>query len=204
MSPLRQSVFFFILVIISTSINTLTAAEPVCSCIPPYLEIASVEKVKEVDFTLFLIQKRLSVIHEVARWKWNKNADIEDLIHEQRMLKKIGKLATAYGLDKEWAGKFFQAQLDASKMIQSHDFDYWNSQNMQKHAKCADLHTEIRPYLDRLTKELLEALVKTTPYLEDKTFLPYLLEQPLLTRNSDLIDEAIWQQAIAPFFEYGL
>ncbi|MGA8165439.1 MAG: gamma subclass chorismate mutase AroQ [Waddliaceae bacterium] len=195
---------FFIFAVAIAPIHTLMAAEAACSCTPPHVGIALAEKIKEIDFALFLIQKRLSVCHEVARWKWNKNVDIDDPVYERQMLKKIGKLATAYGLDKEWAAKFFQAQLAASNMIQTHDFEYWHSQHVQKHPQCADLHTEIRPYLDRLTKELLEALVAITPYLEDKTLLPLLLEQPLSTRQSDLIDEEIWQQAIAPFYEYGL
>ncbi len=117
------------------------------------MSICTTEKVKEVDHVFFLMQKRLTIMHKVAQWKWNTKTEIEDLPGEQQILKKIGKLATAYGLNKDWALNFFQAQMDAAKMIQHHDFEYWMEQEIKEFESTADLHTEIRPYLDRLTKE---------------------------------------------------
>lgn len=168
---------------------------------PGQMSIGVLEKVKEADHVFFLIQKRLSLMHEVARWKWNNKAPIEDLPREQEVLKQIGKLATAYGLNKTWAVNFFQAQMDAAKMIQQRDFENWTDQGVKQFESPADLHKEIRPYLDRLTKELIQALVDSQVHFQDGAILTLIPPQPLSSRPYDTIDDDVWQKAIEPFYE---
>ena len=200
----RYTLFCLTAIIFFTSAVTLFASENEnLPAPPPYREIGLIEKTKEMDHVLFLIQKQLITMHEVARWKWNQKAEIEDFHQEQQMLTKMGKLAVAYGLNKEWALKFFHAQMNAAKMIQVRDFEYWNKHKAGNFEAVADLHTEIRPYLDRLTKELLKALVEVSPYLKEGDLELLILDQPPLIRASDLIEEDVWHQAIAPLYEYA-
>lgn len=183
--------------------SIVAQAEEIIPSIPPQRTISTLEKIKEVDQVLFLMQKRLAIIHELARWKWNTKTEVEDTVLEKQVLKKIGRLAVAYGLNKEWTLKFFRAQLDAEKTIQLHDFEYWTEINQVEFEEVADQHTEIRPYLDRLNKELLQALVDTAPFLHDEEMLSMIPQQPLSSRPGDLIDEDVWQKAIEPLYFFS-
>ena len=56
------------------------------------------------------------------------------------------------------AARFFQAQIDASKMIQSERVAAWKAEGHEHFTDVPDLHTVIRPKLDALTPALLVAL----------------------------------------------
>lgn len=140
----------------------------------------------EIDEVLKLVEKRLTIMHEVARIKWNQQIPIEDLPREEQLLALLVSKAT---IDKEWTRAFFQAQFNAAKMIQRNDFALWSEQKKAKFDNTLDLKDDIRPYLDRLSSDLLEKLAKI-----------YQSKAPdnlLYPRPAD-IDEAVWLVAIAP------
>jgi len=166
------------------------------------ISIENLEKVKEVDYVFFLMQKRLAIMHEVARWKWNTKTAIEELPFEKQLLKKIGKLASAYGLEKSWALNFFHAQTEAAILLQQRDFAIWEEQEIKEFENTADLYTEIKPYLERMNKQIIEAIVDIAPYLEDTGIMSLVPAQPLSFRPYDFIDVDVWQKAIEPFYEY--
>ena len=192
--------FFKFLIIICCSVSFCALADEASQSLPPRLSVQTIEKMKEVDHVFFLMQKRLAMMHEVAQWKWNTKTQIEDLPREQQILKQIGNLATAYGLNKDWALTYFQAQMDAAKMIQHHDFKLWIEQEIKEFESFVDLNTEIRPYLDRLTKELIQALVDIQPYLQDGSILQLIPQHPLSSRAYDTINEDVWLKAVEPLY----
>ena len=65
-----------------------------------------------------LIGARLSIMQEVAKYKWNNNAPIEDPDREQKLLDSVGKQAQAAGLQLQWAQHFFRLQIEAAKLAQ--------------------------------------------------------------------------------------
>lgn len=166
--------------------------------IPDYQPIENYEAQYKVDRVMFLIQKRLSVMHEVARTKWNQKIAIEDLVREKQILEGLVLQGDKYGLDGKWLQQFFQAQMDAAKMIQNRDFALWTDQGKQKFDHVLDLKNEIRPYLDQLTGDLLEALSHIQAHIVDDKVKSYVSTQPILNRPSDSIEESVWQMAIAP------
>lgn len=174
-------------------------AEEKTPYIPEHHSLAAFDAKKKVDVVLFLMQKRLSLTHEVARTAWLQNKEIEDPIREQIVLKKICKTATAYGLKSSWAEKFFQAQIEAGKMIQAQDFAYWKDEGEVNLPKSLRYHQELRPYIDCIDKELIQALVEIYPLLESQEIATLVLQQPLSSRDTDYVDEEVWQQAISPF-----
>ena len=182
------------------------AAAPFCQAfeakhneaIPAHQTLYELETKKNIDQVLFLMQKRLALMHEVARTKWSQNLAIEDLPREQQLIDNLSKQAKAYGLDEAWTRTFFQAQFDAAKMIQKNDFAIWTQQGQSKFDSFLDLKQDIRPYLDQLSKELLEALGKVTPCISNGKLSAFVLAQPIVRRDSDAIDEQVWQTAILP------
>lgn len=162
---------------------------------PSEMSIQEIRAMKNVDKVLFLMQKRLAVMHEVARWKWNNKAPIEDLPREAQILENMAATAEAFAINKSWAINFFQAQMDAAKMIQRRDFDRWEEERRPAFEKIADLTSEIRPYLDLVTAELMAAIAEAAPDLENSSLIsPY----PLSSRPCDYLDEDVWAKATDP------
>jgi len=114
---------------------------------------------------LDLIDQRLALADDVARSKWNSGAAVEDLARENEIVTAIGAEAPRYGLDPTVAMEFFRAQIEASKIVQNARLTEWRAEKRPKFQNAPDLQRDIRPRLDRLTPELLEALARALPDL---------------------------------------
>jgi chorismate mutase len=112
------------------------------------------EDTDKVEKLLGLIAERLAVAPEVARTKWNTHAAIEDLPREAQITRSVAQTAQEYGLASACASAFFQAQIDASKLVQRALHQEWTARGQLPFQKVPDLAKEIRPILDRLTPAL--------------------------------------------------
>ncbi len=100
-----------------------------------------------------LLQQRLLLSRQVAMAKFNSGAPVEDLKRERELLEKTLKVA---GRGHELAQRVLQSQIDASKTAQRKFIAKWAGHPRFKHAP--DLAREIRPKLDKLTKEMLSMM----------------------------------------------
>ena len=114
-----------------------------------------------------LIEERLAVMPDVARYKWNTNSPIEDLPRERIIIDGLKADARALGVPESWAEIFFRAQIDAAKIIQREHFARWQRQGAVRFDAAPDLATVIRPRLDALTPRLLRELAMVWPALAD-------------------------------------
>jgi len=119
-----------------------------------------------VDRLLGLIEERLEVAPDVARTKWNTKAPIEDLPREQQIIDGVGRRAPEFGLDPQVAAAFFRGQIEASKIVQNALHSQWMATRQPSFATVADLGTDIRPVLDRLTPAMMRALADALPVLQ--------------------------------------
>jgi len=124
------------------------------------------EDTKKVDALLQLIQERLDVAPEVAQTKWNTKAPIEDAPREQQIIDRVRGKAKDFGLEPQFVAEFFQAQIEASKIIQTTRHKAWTAEGRPPFDKIADLGKDIRPVLDRLEPALLGALRDARPVIE--------------------------------------
>lgn len=113
---------------------------------------------KKIDQLLLLIQKRLDIMHEVARTKWNQNLPIEDSVREKQSLIGLTEQARNHGLDEKWTSRFFQAQFDLAKDIQRGDFALWKVQGVLQFEFVLDLKSELRCYIDQVNQEMIVLL----------------------------------------------
>lgn len=169
--------------------------EVVTSRVPIHQNIHNLETQKIVDQLLLLIQKRLVVMHEVARTKWNQNLPIEDKVREQQILMDLAKQANKFNVDEKWVVKFFQAQIDAAKEIQKNDFAFWKQQALQKFEKVLSLKDELRFYIDQINQEMMVLLSQM--YGKDQSG-KFILDHPISNRDTDYIENEIWLLAISP------
>ncbi|MFZ6679326.1 gamma subclass chorismate mutase AroQ [Undibacterium sp. Tian12W] len=115
-----------------------------------------------------LMQQRLNLAQDVAMYKWNAKAAIDDPVREQQILDALAQQAPQYGLAPRQVQDFFSAQIVAGKMIQTALFAEWVSKAQAPFDNPPDLKTTIRPALDKLTPQLLTALAEAQPALQTK------------------------------------
>lgn len=115
---------------------------------------------------LLLMQQRLNLAQDVAMYKWNIQAEIDDPVREQQILAKLADQAPQYGLEPKLAQNFFAMQMVAGKMIQTALFKDWHNKQQAPFANPPDLKNKIRPELDQLTVSLLTALAAAQPVLQ--------------------------------------
>lgn len=157
--------------------------------------IENFEVEQKIDLLLLLIQKRLVIMHEVARTKWNQNLPIEDKAREQQILIDLVGKANQYGLEEKFVMRFFQAQMDAAKEIQKSDFIFWKENGVSKFETTFSLKEDLRLYIDQLNQEILVLLSKiySKPFDINST---YILDRPISTRSSDYIENDVWSLAV--------
>lgn len=154
-----------------------------------------------LDTLLSLIGERLAVMPDVARHKYNSGAAVEDLPREAQVIEAVTAQAVEAGLDKTVAAKFFQAQIDASKMIQSQRIATWKAEGHAPFTGVPDLKTVIRPKLDALTPAMLVALKDALPELK-LVGTGERLEAYAVGHSGE--DEGAFRRAMAPLVAVAL
>ncbi len=168
------------------------------------MQLAAAENVlvtrqqRQVDRLLQLMQQRLMIAHDVAGWKWNQNRPIEDSQREQELVAKLRQQATAYGLEADTLAAFFQAQIEAGKLIQKTDFQTWHQQGVQSFTNVPDLNQTTRPSLDKLNTEFLAVLAEITPALGCRTLRKLIQSRAEIILRGDGIDRTVQRIALAP------
>ncbi len=60
------------------------------------------------------------------------------------------------------------AQITAGKLMQQQDMDAWQTQPPPQDEPLPDLATELRPKIDQVNADLLDALARLAPHLNDE------------------------------------
>jgi chorismate mutase len=103
------------------------------------------------------VAERLALMEPVAAWKRAHGVAVEDAAREQVVLDKATGQAAAAGLAAETARPFFEAQIDAAKLIQRCWLNRWDA-GAPPPGPPPDLKAEIRPKLLEIDAALLSAI----------------------------------------------
>lgn len=113
-----------------------------------------------LDPLLDNIEQRLDVAQAVALHKWDRQQPVQDSPREQQVLSNVRQLAPEYGLPPARAAQFFSDQIEANKLRQYHLLTQWHLLQKTPDTPRQDLASEIRPRLDLLQGQLLDALAR--------------------------------------------
>jgi chorismate mutase-like protein len=116
----------------------------------------------KLDHLLQLMKQRLTLMHDVARWKWNANQPIA--APERELLESVVRQGRAKGLDARFVRTFFAAQIEAARSVERADFDHWKSIRQRPFATTTSLG-ELRQRIDDLNRGLLNVLAELYPAL---------------------------------------
>ncbi|MEH2402339.1 MAG: gamma subclass chorismate mutase AroQ [Nostoc sp.] len=164
--------------------------------------ITSADQQLRVDKLLKLIQQRLLIAHDVARWKWNHKRPIEDLKREQELLLKVRQQAKIYSLEPDPVVAFFKAQIEAGKLIQTVDFKNWQKQGIKSFPNVPDLNQTLRPSLDKLNTEFVFALTEVTSVLGCPQIKELIQSRSQVIIQGDGIDQQVQSLAISPLLKF--
>lgn len=147
-----------------------------------------------------LMDRRLGMMVDVARHKWNSKVPIEDLVREAQIIAGLTQQAAAMGLSSAWAEAFFRAQIEAAKTIQREHFARWETEKAGAFENVPDLATVLRPQLDALTPKLLRALAANEALLRDPA-RRVAAAKALLPLRAVTLSPTAAKQALAPLVE---
>jgi chorismate mutase-like protein len=142
-----------------------------------------------------LLDLRLALMTEVARWKWNRKAPIVDLPRERAQLESLRAHGAALGLDPEMIETFFGAQVSASKVMQTELFARWRREGAGEFAGVLDLDKVLRPQIDSITADILAVLGKWDGKPSSREHLGAFTTQPISDRALDTALQPLIQGA---------
>jgi chorismate mutase len=112
---------------------------------------------------------RLMIGEQVALAKWDSGKAVEDVPREAQVILGAVKDGVAKGLDEASVSHFFNAQIEANKIVQYALLgDWYRAGKAPEHAP-VDLLKEIRPQLDEVQKSLIAELADTAAIRTSKT-----------------------------------
>jgi chorismate mutase len=105
--------------------------------------------------------RRLNLAQEVAFAKWQTGIAVEDPPREEHVIASAVSEGKTEGLDPAIVSRFFRAQIEANKVVQSSLLATWHRAGKAPDHQAKNLATTIRPQLDEIQKQLIEELVST-------------------------------------------
>ena len=114
---------------------------------------------KETALRLFqLMNQRLSLMKEVAAFKFQAGLPIEDKKREKVVIQNFIERATDYHLESRGIQVLIEAQIQVAKDIQSKYFQQWQDAITFPEVPIKDLKTEIRPRLAAISQDIIDTL----------------------------------------------
>jgi len=104
---------------------------------------------------------RLLIAQQVALAKWDSGAEVEDLPREAQIITAAVRDGASRGLDPTSVSNFFNAQIEANKVIQYSLLADWRRAGAAPAHAPIDLVATIRPELDRVQAALIAELTDT-------------------------------------------
>jgi chorismate mutase len=149
-----------------------------------------------LDRLLRLMRQRLALMHDVARWKWNAGQPITDPKRERELLQGVVGRGRGKGLDPDLVRRFFEAQMEAARLVQQADFEHWKANKQGPFPDTRSL-AALRQRIDQLNGELLDALAEVRPRLSGPS-----VQQALPQRAEEILTgdglAGVRETAIAP------
>jgi cyclohexadienyl dehydratase len=109
-----------------------------------------------------LVAERLSLMRDVAAFKWLNDRPVEDTAREQVVVDSAVTVALNQGLQPKAAEAFFREQIEAAKDIQRYWFETWRTGAGPETAP--DLVAAVRPRLLLLGDQIIAGLGRTTAH----------------------------------------
>lgn len=116
-----------------------------------------------LDPLLQAVSERLAIADHVALSKWDSGQAVEDPPREVQVIDNARARASEFKLDPDDVQRLFRAQIEANKQVQNALLAQWHAAGRAPDTPRKNLAQDIRPQLDRLQTELLQAYATFQP-----------------------------------------
>jgi chorismate mutase len=104
--------------------------------------------------------RRLALAEQVALAKWDSGTPVEDAAREAQVIASATRAGESRGLDPAWVSNFFEAQIEANKLLQYSLLAEWRRQGKAPDHTPVSLAGAIRPQLDKVQDVLIAELAE--------------------------------------------
>jgi cyclohexadienyl dehydratase len=132
-------------------------------------EPAFADPAADVRAVFQLLQSRLQLMKDVAASKYAHGAPVVDAERERQVLDATVAQASELGIDAASARRLFSVQIQLAVRVQESLISGWRS-GVPAPKDAPDLAGQLRPQLDRLGRELLQATYIALPELQRTDF----------------------------------
>jgi serine protease Do len=155
------------------------------------------EKARAVDALLEIMKQRLELSADAARFKYANKVPITDSRREEMLLAKLLKAAEEKGLDQNLVREFFRAQFAASRALQEDLHAHWaKSDKALPATDVPDLKGTLRPKMDQISQDLLQAFAKAQPHLRENAVHQLLRERSANVLQGEAISDSVRKKAL--------
>lgn len=166
----------------------------------PSTQSESVEEIiltQKIDNLLEVIEKRLTVMQEVADYKWHNTEEIDRPLIEKEMIVKITETSKRLGLSEELVESVIVAQIDAGKSMMIDSFET----HVKRGTKIDSTKAELRPQIEYINIELLYKLKALAPHLEEQDLNELIKQRAEIVLTGPAISDHVRSTAIAPLLK---
>lgn len=121
---------------------------------------------------------RLGAMSDVAHYKWNARAAVEDRAQEAAVVAAAVGAAQETGLDAHVVRRAIEAQIDAAKQVQFAVTESLKARGAGRIEDVPDLDTSLRPRIGAATKAVVDNLAPALPSLRQCDMAAALRARP--------------------------
>lgn len=201
LNPVKATVFLGVLFF---SLSLSFALEPEKDKVEQKVKVYTYKGkkfIEKIDDLLLLLKEQFEVMHYIASAKWNQQIPIVRPDREAQVFAYLEQKGVEAGLDRKIIHVFFQAQIDASKIIQEEDFRRWRVEDIITFKDIPDLELVLMPKIERLRIKMIEVLKEMIPLAKrfDAAVIFPLRAQDILVGEG--IGEVVRGKAIEPLVD---
>lgn len=140
------------------------------ACTTPQKPLPCLELNRQEMRLIELMQERLVLARDVAWFKYATESPIYDPKREKQLLESLVREGNLLAVPPDSVRSFFQAQMAASRAAQTEWISRWKAGQPLPKGPTPDLTTNVRPRLDRISREMLTILA--APQFSTSSNLP--------------------------------
>lgn len=150
--------------------------------------------IHELESLFVLMQERLALMHEVARYKWNA-----ELLNATLDAEKLTLLDNKVE-NESFIASFFDAQNEAAQRIQFLDFSLFEKEKMGPFEDVKDFESEIYPKLKLINEDMLVTVNQLLIHTQNESLPEFLKDLSFSSFKNEGINREIYDIAIEPLF----
>lgn len=150
---------------------------------------------------LKLMNDRIALMHDVARWKYNNHVPVADLEREKAILVRVAEQKLPANLNSAFVVTFFQAQMDVAKAVQTKVIQNWEEEKREPFVNVPDLKTEVRLQISELSQQILNILNQLAADRPNLQLVWILEVESDSILADDLLTSAMRQEMIRPLVD---